>query len=50
MFSPVVFGFLYGESISLTQLFGLLVLLMGVLIINVDKPFRLIKEVFIFGK
>lgn len=46
----VIFGFLYGESISLTQLFGLLVLLMGVLIINVDKPFRLIKEVFIFGK
>ena len=46
----VVFGVFYGESISGQQMIGLFTLLVGVLIINVKKPFRRIKQVFIFGK
>ena len=46
----VIFGFLYGEKISFMQITGLFILLFGVVIINVNKPFRRIKQVFIFEK
>ena len=46
----VVFGSIYGEEITLAQITGLIVLLLGVVIINVNKPFRRIKQVFIFDK
>ena len=46
----VVFGSIYGEKITFLQLTGLFVLLFGVVIINVNKPFRRIKQVFIFDK
>ena len=46
----VVFGSIYGEEITLAQITGLIVLLLGVVIINVNKPFRRIKQVFIFDE
>ena len=46
----VVFGAFYGENISFQQLIGLATLLIGVLIINIENPFRRIKQVFIFDK
>jgi len=46
----VVFGSLYGEKTTFIQLVGLFILLFGIVIINIDKPFHRIKQVFIFDK
>ena len=46
----VIFGIMYNEEITLIQIFGLIIILIGVLILNMENPMSKLKGLTKFAK